>query len=71
MIMKKDFLKGHPLAEKEMREVKGGTIVIPTVGAPGACSICGNRSYDYENGIYACKKCGCVKSEDELENVTK
>ncbi len=69
--MKNSKVNGLVLSEQEMREVKGGTIVIPPVGAPGKCSVCGNRSYHYESGIYTCKNCGCVKSEDELEDVTK
>lgn len=62
-------INGQVLSEKEMREVKGGAIVIPPEGyAPGKCSICGSTTYIYDSGIYMCANCGNRMTEEEFEN---
>lgn len=68
--MKKVFVKGHPLTENELKEVKGGSIYVIKVvngNAPDAfsCEDCGNRIYMFDYNAdkklyYAmCNVCGC------------
>lgn len=67
--MKTMKTNGQVLSEKEMRDVKGGTIVIPKEGyTPGKCSVCGSTTYIFDSGIYICACCGKRMTEEEFEN---
>ena len=68
--MKKDFAKGHPLTEEQLKAVKGGAwyaIKVVTVLRPFPCDLCDNtiRKFIYnentETYTAICDQCGCSK----------
>ena len=64
--MKNQKNLGQPLSEQEMKEVKGGN-VFGSVLTAKYCPNCGHSSFNLENGIYTCKICGGIITEEELE----
>lgn len=70
--MKKEFVKGHPLTEKEMCEVKGGHII--TLGVMFSyCPICGTavRAEKIAEGVYeaTCSNCRAPLPEMDLKTM--
>lgn len=67
--MKTTVLKGHPLTEKESKEVKGGCDITPKNGNyPKLCPVCFSTKlvFDTITEVFHCDDCGGKMSEETL-----